>query len=134
MPQQISKHLAITLFDDEVEAFFVLEKFIKKRRLKAPQQFGNLPPTAKLVVRDILQFAAEHLKDEIGPEVAIKLSGPPALPAFTIRRAAQQVARLKSSKANGKTAKSKSEKKTVEKPNHRTVWNRPRRSNDGVTE
>src|SRR5436190_1229882 len=86
MAKHISKYLSVTLFNDEVEAWQKLEAYILKRRQANSDQFNFKKPTLGVIFRDLLQIAATHLKDEIGPEAAQKLASPPPLPDFLAAR------------------------------------------------
>ncbi len=126
MPKHISKTLSITLFNEEAEAWKKLEAYLLKRRVAHPEQFDFRKPTVHLIYRDVLQFAAERLAAEIGPEVAQKLAVPPAISDFQAAREARKIETLAAKALATKPGvKKKAVKKVPPKPTSRTTWNGP---------
>ena len=134
MPKHISKNLSITLFNDEVEAWQKVVAVILKRRLADPDKFDVKKPILGVIFRDLLQIAATHLADEIGPEIAQKLASPLPIPDFLAARQQRMQEKLdaKAKALVDKPAPKNVVKKAPPKPTQRTVWNRPQGSRSGV--
>ena len=132
MPKHISKNLSVTLFNDEVEAWQKVEATILKRRLADPDKVDFKKPTLGVIFRDLLQIAATHLADEIGPETARKLATPLPIADFLAARQQRTQENLDAKALADKPASKKAAKKAPPEPTPRTVWNRAQGPQSGA--
>lgn len=130
MPRQVSKTISAIIFDEEVQAWQILEAYLLKTKEGQLGIFGVKKISSRRMCRELLRLAAEHLKTEIGPEVAQKLAAPPALSDFLVRRSNA----IQKAKLAMKGRKPKPVKKVASEPPPRTVWNRPWKRRPGDLE
>ncbi len=121
MPRQVSKCITVMLFDDEVEAWQILQGYLLQKANRSDwSQPNDKKVTTRRMIRELMRLAAEHVAVEIGPEIAEKLSSPPPLSDFLVRRSARQRSVKPAAKARGR----KPGKKPDPKPTQRIHWNR----------
>lgn len=139
MPKHISKAIAFTLFDEEIEAWQALEAYGQKMNWTDWSSPGATKVSKRRLLRELMRMAAVQLAADIGPEIAAKLAVPPPLPDFIIRRRrrSMEYEKLQAAAKARKPAKKLAPKPKPDaesKPTRRVYWNRPRKPRAGDVE